>query len=74
MIFCNISIIKEDNEKFKKDVKIEIECKDKTRCIIVKKLMYCLFRIFKKYDEVNKNKHPCPQENKYKKEISTAKI
>ena len=57
---CNSSTIKNvQNGYYKKDVVERIECTNKVRYIILKKIMYSLFKVCKKKndDEINKNKN-----------------
>ena len=59
-IICNSSTIK--NEQYRNHRKIfneKIECTNKVRYIILKKIMHRLFKVCKKKndDEVNKNKN-----------------
>ena len=59
-IICNSSIIKnEQYRNYRKDINETIECTNKVRYIILKKIMYSLFKVFKKKndDEINKNKN-----------------
>ena len=59
-IICNSSTIKNvQNGNYKKDAEERIECTNKVRYIILKKVMYSLFKVCKKKndDEINKNKN-----------------
>ena len=58
-IICNSSTIKNAQYgNYTKDVEERIECTNKVRYIILKKIMYSLFKICKKKnDAINKNKN-----------------
>ena len=58
-IICNSSRIKNaEYGNYTKDVEERIECTNKLRYIILKKIMYSLFKICKKKkDAINKNKN-----------------
>ena len=58
-IICIRSITtNEQNRNYAKDVNEEIECTNKVRYIILRKIMHSLFKVCKKKDdEINKNKN-----------------